>query len=325
MDRLQKKCFVGSVTGHVALIVIVLSSAAFVSSEKKANPDPMKDLQIIDFVPLITTDALVAPGGGNPNAAKPPEVMTAPPAVSLAPAAQATPEPEPEPPPQTREPEQKAPPEPEPEPVAPAPKPTIREPAPKPAPKAPKDDSSLVPGATKKKRVFDFKPTVRGADSKADSKAEAKKKAAALAAERAAERRESDRRRQLAQGIASAVSAIGQSSSRGVAIELKGPGGGGVPYANFFQAVMGAYNRAWHLPDSVTDEGATAEATITIARDGTVISARISKPSGNSGLDRSVRSTLDRVKWAAPLPESEKENQRTVTINFNVGAKRGLG
>jgi TonB family protein len=323
MDRLQKKCFVGSVTGHVALIVIVLSSAAFVSSEKKANPDPMKDLQVIDFVAFKTVDELVAPGGGNPNAAKPPEVMPAPPAV--APAAQATPDPEPEPPPQAREPEQKAPPEPEPEPVAPAPKPTIREPAPKPAPKAPKDDSSLVPGATKKKRVFDFKPIVRGADSKADSKAEAKKKAAALAAERAAERRERDRRRQLAQGIASAVSAIGQSSSRGVAIELNGPGGGGVPYANFFQAVMGAYNRAWHLPDSVTDEDATAEATVVIARDGTVINARISKPSGNSGLDRSVRSTLDRVKWAAPLPDSAKEDQRTVTIKFNVGAKRGLG
>jgi TonB family protein len=328
MDRLQKKCFVGSVTGHVALIVIVLSSAAFVSSEKKANPDSMKDLQIIEFVPLVTTDALVAPGGGNPNAAKPPEVMTAPPAVAPTPAAQATPEPEPEPPPQTREPEQKAAPEPEPEPVAPAPKPAIREPAPKPAPKtpkAPKDDSSLVPGAKKQPRKFEFKSVVRGADSKTDSKAEAKKQAAAAAAERAAERRERELRRRLAAGIASAVSAVGQSSSRGVAIELYGPGGGGVPYANFFQAVMGAYNRAWHLPDSVTDEAATAEATVVIARDGTVISARISKPSGNSGLDRSVRSTLDRVKWAAPLPESEKENQRTVTINFNVGAKRGLG
>ena len=322
MDRLQKKCFVGSVTGHVALIVIVLSSAAFVSSEKKA--DPMKDTPVIDFVPFKTVDELVAPGGGNPNAAKPPEVMTAPPVVAPATAAQVQPESEPEPA-QASEPEQKAPPEPEPKPVAPAPKPVIREPAPKPAPKAPKDDSSLVPGATKKKRVFDFKPTVRGADSKTDSKADAKKQAAALAAERAAERRERDRRRQLAQGIASAVSAVGQSSSRGVTIELSGPGSGGVAYANFNQAVKSAYDRAWHLPDSVTDEGATAEATVVIARDGTVISARISKPSGNSGLDASVRRTLDRVKWAAPLPASEKENQRTVPINFNVGAKRALG
>lgn len=320
MDRLQKKCFVGSVTGHVALIVIVLSSAAFVSSEKKANPDP-KDLPVIDVFVIKTSDDLIAPGGGNPNAAKPPEVMTAPPVVAPAPAAPVTPEPEPEPPPQTREPEQKAPPEPEPEPVAPAPKPTIREPA----PKQPKDDSSLVPGATKKKRVFDFKPTVRGADSKADSKAEAKKKAAALAAEREADRRDREIRRKLAAGIASAASAAGQSSSRGVTIELSGPGGGGVAYANFNQAVKSAYDRAWHLPDSVTDEGATAEATVVIARDGTVISARISKPSGNSGLDASVRRTLDRVKWAAPLPATEKENQRTVPINFNVGAKRGLG
>ncbi len=317
MDRLQKKCFVGSVTGHVALIVIVLTSAAFVSSEKKT--DPMQDLPVIDFVAFKTVDELIAPGGGNPNAAKPPEVMTAPPVIAPAPAAPVTPEPEPQP--QAPEPEQKAPPEPEPKPVVPAPKPVIREPAPKPAPKAPKDDSSLVPSATKKKRTFDLKPIVRGADTKADTR----KRAAALAAEREADRRDREIRRRFAAGIASAASAAGQSSSRGVAIELNGPGGGGVAYANFNQAVKSAYDRAWHLPDSVTDEGATVEATIVIARDGTVISARISKPSGNSGLDASVRRTLDRVKWAAPLPASEKQDQRTVPINFNVGAKRGLG
>ena len=316
MDRLQKKCFVGSVTGHVTLIAIVLTSAAFVSSEKKT--DPMKDLQVIDFVAFKTVDELVAPGGGNPNAAKPPEVMTAPPVVAPAAAAQVQPEPEP---PQASEPEQKAPPEPEPKPVAPTPKSVIREPAPKPAPKASKDDSSLVPSATKKKRTFDLKPIVRGADTKADTR----KRAAALAAEREADRRDREIRRRFAAGIASATSAIGQTSSRGVAIELNGPGGGGLPYANFFQAVMSAYDRAWHLPDTVTDDGATAVATIVIARDGTVITARISKPSGNSGLDESVRKVLDRVKWAAPLPDSAKENQRTVTINFNVGAKRALG
>jgi hypothetical protein len=34
---------------------------------------------------------------------------------------------------------------------------------------------------------------------------------------------------------------------------------------------------------------------------------------------------LDRVKWAAPLPENAREDQRTVSIEFNVRAKRGMG
>jgi hypothetical protein len=35
--------------------------------------------------------------------------------------------------------------------------------------------------------------------------------------------------------------------------------------------------------------------------------------------------TLRRVTFAVPLPEGAKESQRTVTIKFNVKAKRGLG
>jgi hypothetical protein len=42
-------------------------------------------------------------------------------------------------------------------------------------------------------------------------------------------------------------------------------------------------------------------------------------------VDRSVQVTLERVKWAAPLPGDAKENQRTVGISFSVAAKRALG
>ena len=85
-------------------------------------------------------------------------------------------------------------------------------------------------------------------------------------------------------------------------------------------------SNAWIVPDGVTDENATAEASVTIARDGTVVSARASRaPPATPRVDRSVQVTLDRVKWAAPLPDDAKENQRTVTINFNVRAKRLLG
>ena len=106
---------------------------------------------------------------------------------------------------------------------------------------------------------------------------------------------------------------------------MKGPGGGGVPYANFLQAVKSRYQQAWIVPDGITDDNATVAASVTIARDGTVMSARITRSSGNAAVDRSVQVTLDRVKWAAPLPDDAKEDQRTVSINFNVAAKRGTG
>lgn len=310
MDRLQKKCFLGSALGHGLLLVVFLTSSAFVSAPK---PDPMPNLEVIQFIPLKTVDELIAPGGGYRDAAPLPD-SGAPPAVVAPP----VPEPEPPaPPPAVREPEPE-PPAPKPEP--PARKPVVREPTPKPP-----DERSLVPAAEKKKRVFELKRVVRNADTKTEAKkraeTQARERAAAVADERAA-RQAHDR---LAREFANAANALGNLSSGGVAIRLHGPGGGGVPYANFWQAVMSAYDRAWQLPDGITDNGTTAMATVTIARDGTVVSARISQPSGNAALDASVRRALDRVKYAAPLPDSARENQRTITINFNVGAKRGLG
>jgi len=85
------------------------------------------------------------------------------------------------------------------------------------------------------------------------------------------------------------------------------------------------YAQAWTVPEAVTDEEATATATVLIARDGTVINHRIIIYSRNSQVDRSVQATLDRVRWAAPLPENAVENQREVTIRFNVKARRSLG
>ena len=115
-----------------------------------------------------------------------------------------------------------------------------------------------------------------------------------------------------------------KAASGSTEIKLKGPGGGGVPYANFLEAVKSRYEHAWVVPDGITDNNPTVSTSITIARDGTVISARITRSSGDPGVDRSVRVTLERVKWAAPLPDDAREDQRTVQIDFNVGARRAL-
>jgi TonB family protein len=63
---------------------------------------------------------------------------------------------------------------------------------------------------------------------------------------------------------------------------------------------------------------------VTIASDGTVISARIIDSSGDAALDASVQKTLERVTFIAPFPEGTTDKQRTYTISFNPQIKQML-
>src|SRR5512139_2665982 len=107
MNRLQKKCFLGSAGIHGLLLVLLFVGPGFLSSDRKA------DATVIEFIPdiLIPGDRV---GGGDPAAPPAPQVVQAPP----------PPAPEPQPP----EPEVK--PEPRPEPVK------TKAPEPEPAPEA---------------------------------------------------------------------------------------------------------------------------------------------------------------------------------------------
>jgi TonB family protein len=296
MDRLQKKCFVAAAGFHGLLVLILLTGSAFLASKSKTDTFP-----VLDFVPFKTVDALVS-GGGNPNA-QPAAALPAPPpkvqAVQAPPIAQPTP------------------PSPQPEKVKAAEpvKEEIKE------VKPPKPDvESLEPSKERKPKKLEISttPIVRQRDFKSEAKARADEEARQA-------KRETDARRKIADRIGQAAGRIGNAISSGTSIELKGPGGGGVPYANFLQAVQTVYDRAWVVPDGVTDSSAVTAATVTIARDGAVLSARIVRSSGNRAVDRSVQAALDRVKFAAPLPDEAKEDQRTVTINFSVKAKLSLG
>jgi hypothetical protein len=55
------------------------------------------------------------------------------------------------------------------------------------------------------------------------------------------------------------------------------------------------------------------------------VRSAIVRKSGNAMVDHSVQMTLDRVRRVAPLPKESSGNERTVTIGFNVKAKRGIG
>jgi periplasmic protein TonB len=290
MDRLHKKCAIASAGVHSLLLLILLIGPAFLKEQEQ--PDTMP---ILDFIPLKTVDALVS-GGGNPNAAPQQTTFQKPPESK----------PVPQPPTKT----EVKPKLPDPEPIKPK-VPKTEPIKPKPAP-----DSLEV----QKKRVL---PDVNTKlVERKDPQAEARKRAEELQKQR--EREQAEQQRRVAQTIGKLANNLRNELSSSTTIELKGPGGGGVPYANWLQAVKSIFSQAWTVPDGVTDDNDSTTASVTIARDGRVVTYRIIRSSGNREVDRSVLEALGRVKYAVPLPDEAKEDERTVSINFNVRARRQI-
>lgn len=285
MNRLEKKCFIAMTGLHLLLAVILVIGPAFLSSN-----DQSQELPELDFVPFKLVDSIVS-GGGSPAGGSPP----------------------PAPVPVTK---------PEPQPLPPAPAPLVK---PEPArpvtpesvkPAKPEPAESLEPAKPGQRKIqVSNKVITRSALSQEAAKARATAEANAIAAER---------RRTLA-ALNRAYSNLSGNMSGSTSIELKGPGGGGVPYGNWRAAVKQRYQEAWIVPDGVTDNSATVKVSVTIGRDGEVLSTRIIQFSGNPLVDQSVKATLDRVRYVPPLPETEKDDERTVGITFDVKTKQGLG
>jgi TonB family protein len=124
------------------------------------------------------------------------------------------------------------------------------------------------------------------------------------------------------QAINSALQNLRQHLSSATTIEM--PGDSSVSYANYASVVKSVYEQAWAPPDNTASDDANAKVTVTIASDGTVISAHVVSPSGDDSVDASVQRTLDRVTFIAPFPEGTMDKQRTYTINFNLKSKRML-
>ena len=295
MNRLQKKCFIVATGLHLLLALILLIGPAFLTSSSKPE-----DVAVIEFLPDNLTDGQ-AQGGGSPNGGAPTPIPLPPqptPTVTPptpAPAAEKLPTPEPPKPPKVK-----------PQEVTP-----------------PTDDPAPTESArtTKPNKIeISTTPVIRKTDAKAiaQAKAAAEAKAAAKAA--------ADQNSRIASALNSAASRIEGGVSKRTDIKLSpGSGGGGPSYGNWLSAIKKIYTDAWIVPDGVTDDSATVTATVTIARNGDVLTTSIVRASGNPIVDHSVKATLDRVTTTRPLPEGAKEDQRTVTINFNVKAKLGLG
>jgi TonB family protein len=122
--------------------------------------------------------------------------------------------------------------------------------------------------------------------------------------------------------IYKAIANLKRNLSPGTTIDM--PGDSTVAYANYASVVKSIYDAAWTLPDSIANDDENVKVTVTIASDGTVISAHIIEQAGDAPVDASVQRTLDRVTFIAPFPEGAAEKERTYTINFNPKAKRSL-
>jgi TonB family protein len=123
--------------------------------------------------------------------------------------------------------------------------------------------------------------------------------------------------------IKSALRALRANLSSSTTIDM--PGNSSAAAANYAQVVKSIYEQAWTPPDDTASDDANIKVRVTIANDGTVISARVIAPSGDASVDTSVRNTLERVQFIAPFPSGSTETERTYIINFNLKAKRLLG
>ena len=131
-----------------------------------------------------------------------------------------------------------------------------------------------------------------------------------------------DNSAQQARALRKAIKNLKQNFSASTTVDM--PGNSSVAYANYASAVKSVYEQAWLLPNSIANDNENVKVTVTIANDGTVISARIIGSSGDDVLDASVQKTLERVTFVAPFPEGSTDKQRTYTINFNPQLKRML-
>jgi TonB family protein len=288
MNRLQKKCFLGSAGVHLLLVVVLFIGPAFLTSKSKVD-----DMPPLDVIPWKTVDAMVS-GGGNPQA-RPPVAAPAPPVP-------APPVVNPTPPPVTPE-----------KPAEP-----VKEPqTPKEVQKTKTETESFEASKTPKRRLPnvstkivkatpDTHKTSRRTDSQEQERADAQRQA-------------------IASAISRTASSLRNDVSPSTTVDTNyGPGGGGEAYANYAQVVKSVYQQAWVLPDTSADE-AIVKVKVTIASDGRVVASEIVRGSGDAAVDTSIQRTLERVTFVRPFPEGAKEKERTYPISFSLKAKRMLG
>ncbi len=297
MNRLQKKCLSFALGLHGLVVLILLVGPGF-----RSRPQPA-DLQIMTIIPARILDRAGA-GGGSPMV-----TVNQPPAAAPVPV---QPKPQPLPPvvytPPVERPRRPTPPRRE----------EVEPPKPEPRPS---DDLLLEPKEKPHKPrheiTTDYTPANEAKTSKkADKDQSREKQSREKQAREAAERAEAQRLREIQESLGQLAKGVKSSGAPNTAVDVAGIGGGEA-FASYRNVIFNAYYHAWITPDSLSDRTAEADAKVTIARDGSILSAEIVRPSGNGVLDRSVERALRAVTKLPPFPTEARDQERTFTIQFS--------
>ncbi len=278
MNRLQKKCLIAVAGTHLFLLVALLCSG-FIRPHPKAD-----DLQTLDVIPANAVDAALTSGVKGAQAPPPAPVVNTPP-----------PQPQPIPlPPQVQ-------------PVVPPP--------PAPAPSLMNEIKDFFKPEPQKLSPDELKPTEQTAkpkEHKIDVSLKPVVHNSSTDSNAKAEKHQNERERNRVQNVLSNL-----KNKLSSATEINLPGSSSVAYANYGAIVVSIYHNAFRQPDNMNSANATVTFTVTIARDGHVISSEIVTPSGDSNIDNAVQRLLDRVTFIEPFPEGSSDSQRTYSIDFD--------
>ncbi|MFO1457929.1 MAG: TonB family protein [Verrucomicrobiota bacterium] len=319
MDRTLQRCLVGSTAAHAALLLLILLLGGL-AARKVIEPD-VPVLQIIPTDLRLTMGDQV--GGGTPNplpqAIK--EVQGKPPVAQP----QATPTPAPPPVAPTPTPKVREELPPVEQPVSkPTPAPTVTKPAP------PKIEVAKEPRLMAKAQDVDANrlpekpikmataPTVQTSSARRrrtddDKKAVEEAAEAAAAANRARAERIASART-LAERLSGAATGVSKNVGATTQIEMPGPGGAAyAPYYSYLQAFL---KQQWRKPTTSSEQEAAASVELTIGRDGTLLSAEITRRSGVKSLDSSVEELFRRVRKLNPLPAEFGDAKMVVPVKF---------
>jgi len=308
MSRLGKKCFIASTGTHLLLLIVLVVSPAFRSKEDKPIKPPMT---VIDGAKLATIM----------NAGATPQQQPTPTPPAPKPPTPKPPEPKREVKKETPKPPVKKPdPKPDPKPVEkpkpkevakPKPKPVVKRTTPKPRVTKPKvSKPKPKPKTPSKIKVASLDNLIRPSQSSAEKK---RQEAEARRQHEAATQAELEGKRRVAQ----AFSGVKFSST----VSVRASAGSSRATMDYGSYVRQTYDRQWREPSQLAGSRHSADVTVTIRKNGSVASARLSRRSGVGALDSSIQSLIDRVRKFRPFPTGMNESQATFTIEFSVSAK----
>ena len=290
MNRLQKKCVIGTVGIHLLLLLILIVGPAFYNQQPKTD-----DTTVLDMIPANLVDAAVnsgVQGAQPPPTPKPvtpqqPQQLFAPPKIVQPPAPAPTPAPTP----------------------ALTPTPSLLEKFEKMF--APKPDTSVKPDLTPEKRQTEnTQPKIQINLTKV-SRNSVKNTS------------QPDNARNQ-QAINRAFNSLTHSLSSATTVDM--PGHSSAAYASYASVVKSVYEQALrsHAPESVSQKDEKTRVRIVIANDGTVLSSTVISQSGDPSWDDAVQQTLDQVTFVAAFPDGATEKERSYTLGFTPEVEQSI-